>query len=135
MNPSVPDKAIDSSMKGSRSFDNAVLETKKQLSGESFRMSPLERPQSNMSYVKEVADSRAIKSELCSPDRPDVELLPGLPQRPASKLATHSHPVTSRLESESDTGGEQYETPAGMILPGASKSLAAQVKTCHVKYS
>ena len=53
VNPSVPDKAADSSMKGSRSFDNAVLDNKKQLSGESFRMSPLERPQSNMSYVKE----------------------------------------------------------------------------------
>ena len=63
-------------MKGSRSFDNSVLD-KKQLSGESFRQSPLERPQSNMSYVKDVGDSRAIKSELCSPDRPDVEFLPG----------------------------------------------------------
>ena len=132
VNPSVPDNnaahGSESTMKGSRSFDNAVLD-KKQLSGDSFRMSPLERPQSNMSYVKEISDGRAIKSELCSPDRPDVELLPGLPQRPASKLATHSHPVSSRMESESDTGGEQYETPAGMVLPGASKSLAAQVRS------
>ena len=84
------------------------------------------------SLSKDVSDNRAIKSELCSPDRPDVELLPGLPQRPASKLATHSHPVAVRLESESDTGGETYETPAGMILPGASKSLAAQV-TANIK--
>ena len=51
-----------------------------------------------------------------------------LPQRPASKLATHSHPAT-RQESESDTGGEQYETPAGMLLPGPSRSLAAQVRS------
>ena len=50
-----------------------------------------------------------------------------LPQRPASKLATHSHPA-ARVESESDTG-EQYETPAGMILPGAGRSLAAQVRS------
>ena len=71
------DKAgAENPMKGSRSFDNSVLD-KKQLSGESFRGSPLERPQSNMSYVKDVGDSRAIKSELCSPDRPDVEFLPG----------------------------------------------------------
>ena len=102
----------ENTMRGSRSFDNAVLE-KKQMSGDSFRMSPLERPQSNMSHVKEASDhQRNIKSELCSPDRPDVELLPGLPQRPASKLATHSHPVTGgRLESDTDTGGETYEMP------------------------
>ena len=127
--PGEPDKTgSEITMKGSRSFDNAVLD-KKQLSGDSFRMSPLERPQSNMSYVKEASDARAIKSELCSPDRPDVELLPGLPQRPASKLATHSHPVSGRLESDTDTGGETYEMPAGLVLPGASKSLAAQVRS------
>ena len=118
----------ENTMRGSRSFDNAVLD-KKQLSGDSFRMSPLERPQSNMSHVKEAADARAIKSELCSPDRPDVELLPGLPQRPASKLATHSHPVTGRLESDTDTGGETYEMPAGLVLPGVSRSLAQQVRS------
>ena len=119
-NPAVGDKTgPENAVKGSRSFDNSVL------SGESFRQ--LERPQSNMSYVKDLGDSRAIKSELCSPDRPDVEFLPGIPQRPASKLATHSHPAPRR-ESESDTG-EQYETPAGMILPSGSKSLAAQVRS------
>ena len=72
--------AAENSIKGSRSFDNSALHSvleKKQLSGESFRQSPLERPQSNMSHVKDVGDSRLIKSELCSPDRPDVEFLPG----------------------------------------------------------
>ena len=58
----------------------------------------------------------------------DTNLPCRLPQRPASKLATHSHPA-ARRESESDTGGEQYETPAGMILPGVSRSLAAQVRS------
>ena len=57
--PSAADNT-ENTMRGSRSFDNAVLD-KKQLSGDSFRMSPLERPQSNMSYVKEISDSRAIK--------------------------------------------------------------------------
>ena len=127
-NPASSEKTgPEQAVKGSRSFDNSVLSVleKKQLSGESFRQ--LERPQSNMSYVKEAGDSRAIKSELCSPDRPDVEFLPGIPQRPASKLATHSHPAPRR-ESESDTG-EQYETPAGMILPSGRPSLAAQVRS------
>ena len=123
----------ESAMKGSRSFDNAVLDKK----SDNYRSSPQERPQSNMSYVRDASDNRGVKSELCSPDRPDVELLPGLPQRPASKLATHSHPPpasssgaaalpsssAARVESESDTGGEQYEVPAGMILPGNNKFM------------
>jgi len=132
VNPSLPDKPGSESMKGSRSFDNSVLD-KKQMSAE-FTISPLERPHSNMSYVREVADSRLIKSELCSPDRPDVEFLPGLPNRPASKLATHSQPARTnsplynRPESDTDVG-EQYETPAGMVLPETTKSLAAQVRS------
>jgi len=132
VNPSVPDKTGSESMKGSRSFDNSALE-KKQASTD-FTISPLERPHSNMSYVREVADSRLIKSELCSPDRPDVEFLPGLPNRPASKLATHSQPARAnsplynRPESDTDAG-EQYETPAGMVLPETTKSLAAQVRS------
>lgn len=122
----LPDRP-GSEMKGSRSFDNAVLD-KKQLSGDSFRVSPLERPQSNMSHRVQEA---GLRPELGSPDRPDVELLPGLPQRPASKLATHSHPAPAAAAqlSESDTGGETYEMPAGMILPGHNRSLAAQVRS------
>ena len=117
-------------MKGSRSFDNSKM------TGQEFSISPQERPQSNMSYVRDVTDSRQIKSELCSPDRLDVEFLPGLPTRPASKLAQErmapASPLYNRPSSEQGERqyeSEQYEAPAGMILPEATKSLAAQVRS------
>jgi hypothetical protein len=135
------------SFKGSRSFDEGILsDIRKACPETNSRASPLERPQSNLSYVFAGRISggggadRQIKSELCSPD---VEGLPGLPQRPASKLATHSNNSNSssnnnnngrggRLAApaESDTdAGEQYEAPAGMVLPETTRSLAAQVRS------
>jgi hypothetical protein len=140
------------SFKGSRSFDEGILnDIRKACPETGSRASPLERPQSNLSYVFGGAGrisggggggDRQIKSELCSPD---VEGLPGLPQRPASKLATHSSHSNSssnnnnnnngrggRLAApaESDTdAGEQYEAPAGMVLPETTRSLAAQVRS------
>jgi hypothetical protein len=137
------------SFKGSRSFDEGILsDIRKACPETNSRASPLERPQSNLSYVFGGAGrisggggaDRQIKSELCSPD---VEGLPGLPQRPASKLATHSNNSNSssnnnnngrggRLAApaESDTdAGEQYEAPAGMVLPETTRSLAAQVRS------
>jgi len=121
-------RASADNMKGSRSFDNSKV------TGAEFSISPQERPQSNMSYVRDVNDSRQIKSELCSPDRLDVEFLPGLPQRPASKLARErmatASPLYNRPASEQGESSEQYEAPAGMILPGENtKSLAAQVRS------
>jgi hypothetical protein len=133
------------SFKGSRSFDEGILnDIRKACPETGSRASPLERPQSNLSYVfgggagriSGGAD-RQIKSELCSPD---VEGLPGLPQRPASKLATHSNNSNSssnnnrRLaapaaESDTDAGEQQYEAPAGMVLPETTRSLAAQVRS------
>ena len=65
----------NTAMKGSRSFDNAVLDKSK--TG-NRRQSLLERPQSNKSNVREMADSRGVRSELCSPDRLDVEMSQGL---------------------------------------------------------
>ncbi len=131
------------SFKGSRSFDEGILsDIRKACPETGSRASPLERPQSNLSYVFgggagriSGGGDRQIKSELCSPD---VEGLPGLPQRPASKLATHSNNSNSssnnnrRLAApaESDTdAGEQYEAPAGMVLPETTRSLAAQVRS------
>ena len=136
------------SFKGSRSFDEGILnDIRKACPGGESRGSPLERPQSNLSYVfgagRSGAGERQIKSELCSPD---VEGLPGLPQRPASKLATHSNNNNNSSSSssnnngrrlpmgattaESDTdAGEQYEAPAGLLLPETTKSLAAQVRS------
>jgi len=121
---------IRESIRGSRSFDEGILtEIKKNFAD---AKAPLERPQSNLSYSfsRDPADSRQIKSELCSPD---VEGLPGLPQRPASKLTTHNvnrtnSPIYNRNESDTDVG-EQYEAPAGLILPETTKSLAAQVRS------
>ena len=121
-------RASADNMKGSRSFDNSKI------TAAEFSISPQERPQSNMSYVRDVTDSRQIKSELCSPDRLDVEFLPGLPQRPASKLAKErlvtASPLYNRPSSEQGESSEQYEAPAGLILPGENtKSLAAQVRS------
>ena len=121
-------RASAENMKGSRSFDNSKM------TGAEFSISGQERPQSNMSYVRESGDSRQIKSELCSPDRLDVEFLPGLPTRPASKLATErmatASPLYNRPASEQGEMSEQYEAPAGLILPGEhTKSLAAQVRS------
>jgi hypothetical protein len=137
------------SFKGSRSFDEGVLsDIRKACPGGDG--SPLERPQSNLSYVfgrggggvgGGHAGDRQIKSELCSPD---VEGLPGLPQRPASKLATHSNSnnssgsssnnnngrrLANTAESDTDAGEQQYEAPAGLLLPETTKSLAAQVRS------
>ena len=121
-------RASADNMKGSRSFDNSKI------TAAEFSISPQERPHSNMSYVRDVTDSRQIKSELCSPDRLDVEFLPGLPQRPASKLAKErlvtASPLYNRPSSEQGESSEQYEAPAGLILPGENtKSLAAQVRS------
>ena len=121
-------RASADNMKGSRSFDNSKI------TAAEFSISPQERPQSNMSYVRDVTDSRQIKSELCSPDRLDVEFLPGLPQRPASKLAKErlvtASPLYNRPSSEQGESSEQYEAPAGLMLPGENtKSLAAQVRS------
>ncbi|XP_023338915.1 uncharacterized protein LOC111709480 [Eurytemora carolleeae] len=126
-------EALRESIRGSRSFDEGLLtEIKKNFQDKKIQgVSPLERPQSNLSYSfkQNQADSRQIKSELCSPD---VEGIPGLPQRPASKLTTHNRtasPLYNR-NTESDTDvGEQYEAPAGLILTEATKSLAAQVRS------
>jgi hypothetical protein len=133
------------SFKGSRSFDEGILSDIRKAcpggDGGGSRASPLERPQSNLSYVfgagRIGGGDRQIKSELCSPD---VEGLPGLPQRPASKLATHSSSSSNNNNAgrrlgaaalaESDTdAGEQYEAPAGLLLPETTRSLAAQVRS------
>merc|ERR1719209_1649194 len=101
-------------MKGSRSFDNSKV------TGPEFSISPQERPQSNMSYVRDVNDSRQIKSELCSPDRLDVEFLPGLPQRPASKLAKERL-VTARFRLGNDPN-------LGQVMRQSCQDLTAQEK-------
>jgi len=77
-----------------------------------------------------IDDSCRNKSEMCSPDKPDIANLPGLPKYPAAVPHTNeplSSPIYNPEGIDSlDDQRETYEAPAGLIIP--DQKILAQTK-------